>query len=103
MPAMVNKVIKMRETVEIAAELARGVTVESENKKGEKIYRDVPPSLDAVKWLEEMRAGGKNVTSTSPATHIIVLDFVGAHATPIEDTKAVVLPPNSDDDGSGTT
>ena len=55
--AVINKIISQEERMGLAAELARGVTVEETDKKGEvKIYTK-PPDIAALKFLEEYATG----------------------------------------------
>lgn len=78
--AVIESVIPFKERVKLAAELARGVTVEeSDGEGGTKVYTK-PPDMSAIRHLNEMQKG-KPAQSTAikmpeGATPVILLPIV---------------------------
>lgn len=55
--AIIEKAIPAAERIQLAAELARGITKESTNAKGETTIYVTAPSMEALRFLEEYATG----------------------------------------------
>lgn len=78
--AIIESVIPFKERVQLAAELARGVTVEeSDGEGGTKVYTK-PPDMSAIRHLNEMQKGKPAQSSTvklpDGATPVILLPIM---------------------------
>ena len=97
MPVIIDKTIKIRQNIKNLKVLCDGVLVAKvDGRNGKESVYKVPPNLDAIKFAEEQRAG--KAAATSGGTHIIILDLRStgtAHAAPIENAEAEVLPPDA--------